>query len=239
MLSADLINLELLFEEYVERQQRPVINVAAPDLTDIVQAVQGLKGPASAEEIAEALARRLAPVQAAQAELPAVMNDIRDSLKKMNDRLIGVASRSYSGGANIPDQIDRKLGMVTTSDQATIATESTLNAILDATANVEDALHAEVEGIASGAWATVVTYTPSVATTVLGFNADVSALTDIIYRMRLTVGGVVKCSETIGASANSWIPLKTDVAAGTTITVDVFHGETLPQTFRASLSYGS
>jgi hypothetical protein len=120
-----------------------------------------------------------------------------------------------------------------------LAKEATLQSILDVLANVEDAVHAEVANIAANTWTTVVSRTPTVATTVLGFNADVSALTDVLYRQRLVVGGVVKCSETIGAAANAWIPIQTDVAAGQAIEVQVFHGEVTAQTFRATISYGS
>lgn len=144
---------------------------------------------------------------------------------------------TFPAGTNM--EIANDTGNPIPVSSATLATEVTLAQIVDALVNVENSIHAEVEGITSGTWTTVVSYTPTAATTILGFNADVSALTDMLYRMRVVVGGTIKCSETIGSTANSWIPIQSDVAANTAIEVQVFHDQVAPQTFRATISYGT
>lgn len=260
----------------------PAVTVQAPelDLSGIVQAVTELKPGATAEDIAEALAARLAPPQ--PPDLSALA-DLKSVLEKMESRLHGIGNQAFgsSGPSNIADNETRKLGVVKSiTDTVTVAgtvsvtepvsvddnggsltvdgtfwqetqpvsaaslplpsgaaTQTTLAAILAALSRT----HKVAEGSASltsiGGFQTVVAVTPSVATVITGFNADVSALTDVSYRLQLTVGGTVKVSETITANRNSWIPVRLSVAASTAIAVQVGHSEVADQTFRASINY--
>lgn len=72
----------------------PPINIPAPDLTDIVQAVTGLRQTASADDIGRAIAAALAPQDTNDAALLA----IADGLKMLEHRLQGFGKQAYGGG---------------------------------------------------------------------------------------------------------------------------------------------
>lgn len=75
----------------------PVVNVAPPDLSEVVMAVQALKGPATAQEIAEALAavlRHDPEPEPASADAGDVMAEVVDALRRLDFRLKG-------GGGNM------------------------------------------------------------------------------------------------------------------------------------------
>ncbi len=82
--------------EAVRNIPRPEVVVDIPELAQMVNAVQGLKGPATAEEIAEALARKLSPAP------PTVDNGIveaiRELVEKVDFRLKGIGGQAYGGG---------------------------------------------------------------------------------------------------------------------------------------------
>lgn len=72
----------------------PIVEVSAPDLSEVVMAVQALKGPATAEEIAEALAlvlRRETPDAPSASD---ALTQVVDALKRLDFRLKG-------GGGNM------------------------------------------------------------------------------------------------------------------------------------------
>lgn len=210
------------------------------DLSQMVQAVQGLKGPASSEEIAEALAKKLAIFQQFQTDgwggIASVMSSIHTALKKMDDRVIGLATRNFSGAANIPDRVDRQVGMVTTTDQDKIATQSTLAAILS---NLTAATSIEfgTTTIPTGVYTSVVSFTPTQDVVVGGIAGDITALLDTRYRIRLLVGGAAKFEEQISTNANSWTPLSVNVASGVTAQVQLRHSEVTDQPCAASLQW--
>lgn len=111
----------------------PIVSVAAPDLSEIVQAVTDLKGPASADEIAAALRDVLVP-RDAQTD-PAVggaLAEVAAALKKLDFRLQGVGTQAYGGGAvDLSAQTIQQLsdGITINANLAGVATETTLQSI--------------------------------------------------------------------------------------------------------------
>lgn len=81
------------------RNQQPVVHVAPPDLSEVVNAVVGIKGPASAEEIAAAIAREIRPTQDGDTATSATLNEVAEALKKLDFRLKGVGTQAFGGGA--------------------------------------------------------------------------------------------------------------------------------------------
>lgn len=75
----------------------PAINVAPPDLTDVVMAVNQLKPGVNADDIAAALARVLVPNQV-PVEIPGI-EEFLVAVKELSWRLQGVGSQAYGGGA--------------------------------------------------------------------------------------------------------------------------------------------
>lgn len=76
----------------------PRVQVAAPDLTDIVQAVTDLKGPASADEIARAVASVLSPSREPE-PVGESLAEVAEALKLLEHRMKGVGTQAYGGGA--------------------------------------------------------------------------------------------------------------------------------------------
>jgi len=74
----------------------PVVNVAEPDLTAIVQAVTQIKGPATADEIAAAVAQQITP--GGEPEMEGVLTELVAALKTLDFRLKGIGSSSTGGG---------------------------------------------------------------------------------------------------------------------------------------------
>ncbi len=81
------------------RPARPQVSVAAPDLTDIVTAVNGLKPGVDADEIAAALAEVLRPQEPVSDEAAASLSAVAKALEKLDHRLQGVGTQAYGGGA--------------------------------------------------------------------------------------------------------------------------------------------
>lgn len=75
----------------------PHITVLPPDLTDVVEAVNGLKPGATADDIARALAAVLAP-PGAPVEIPGI-TEFNAAVKELSWRLKGVGAQAYGGGA--------------------------------------------------------------------------------------------------------------------------------------------
>ena len=90
----------------------PQVHVAAPELGAIVQAVTSLNGPATAEDIAEAIARTL-HVPEPESNQPLV-DAIVTAFEKMDHRMKGmVPAFGASGPSNISSDANRLLGHVT------------------------------------------------------------------------------------------------------------------------------
>lgn len=101
---------DTLAENLPRNEQPPPL-----DLAEVVQAVQGLKGPATAEDIAEAITARLSPPAEPQSLEPLVA-EIRALTEKMDWRMQGVAFGGGSGGGGgtlaLSSDPDRQLGVV-------------------------------------------------------------------------------------------------------------------------------
>ena len=109
MMTERNLRMEMLLQDLLEtvENQKPV------DLTAVVQAVQGLNGGASAQEIAEALAKYLAPADYANNQLAVALNDIKEQLSKLPRTLREVGGgRTIVAGPNIPNDMTRQLGKV-------------------------------------------------------------------------------------------------------------------------------
>ncbi|HUP68487.1 MAG TPA: hypothetical protein VM142_01605, partial [Acidimicrobiales bacterium] len=95
--------------------------------------------------------------------------------------------------------------------------------------------------VTTGAFVTVHTVTPAVATVVTGYNCDLNATGAFNYRQRLITGTdaapTIATAEQLSTADNSWTQVALSVPAGTRIAVQVSHGEVTPQEFRASLAY--
>lgn len=90
----------------------PVVKTESIDLAEIVNAIQGLKGPATAGEIADALALRIMPSEP-QGE-SGVVAAIRDIAEKIDFRMKGaMPAFGASGPSNISSDPNRLVGRVT------------------------------------------------------------------------------------------------------------------------------
>lgn len=97
--AAILAALDQLGAAIAERTMpAPIVEVAAPDLFPIIQAVQALKGPATADEIAEAMVRAMG-VAPTQESSSAALAEVAAALKKLDFRLQGVGTQAYGGGS--------------------------------------------------------------------------------------------------------------------------------------------
>lgn len=85
--------------ENAPKPAAPVVEVPPVDLTEIVTAVQNLNGPATADEIAAAIARELRRDEPADDGVGATLAEVADALKKLDFRLQGVGTQAYGGGA--------------------------------------------------------------------------------------------------------------------------------------------
>ncbi len=77
---------------------QPVVQVDAPDLTAMVNAVQALKGPATAQEIAAALADVLVPNRDPE-PVGESLAAVAKALSRLEHRLQGVGTQAYGGGS--------------------------------------------------------------------------------------------------------------------------------------------
>lgn len=76
----------------------PVVEVPPVDLSEVVMAVQALKGPATAEDIAEALASVLRRDPEPPATTSEVMGEVVDALKRLDFRLKGGGGNMMGAG---------------------------------------------------------------------------------------------------------------------------------------------
>lgn len=116
MLAKVLIAVEALQSTFAA-MPAPVVNLEPQDFTDIVTAVQDLKGPngPTASEIAQAVRDALTGVMPAVAAQDTMMPALLAALEKLDFRMKGV-SGSGGGGSLSPDITDRAsrlLGTVT------------------------------------------------------------------------------------------------------------------------------
>lgn len=134
-----LARIELILADLArvlgERNETPIhVDVAPADLTDIVNAVNGLRQGADADDIAEAVVRALhIPESAPGADL-SVLGDLAKALETLDFRLQGVGSQAYgaSGPSNISSDPDRRIGIVSgEGNMGALATNATLIEVRD------------------------------------------------------------------------------------------------------------
>jgi hypothetical protein len=116
----------------------PMVNVAPPDLGDIVTAVTGLKPGPTADEIARAIAGVLSPV-GPPTEIPGI-TEFNAAVKELSWRLKSVGSQAYGGGAVsfAPGQIallSTAAGWAGTDTAAVTAIPASTSAVTAAAAN--------------------------------------------------------------------------------------------------------
>lgn len=103
--------------ELVAPPPAPEVHVAAPDLSEIVTAVNALKPNVGADEIAEAVARVLGPPTppaAPDTALAEVLAGLKKALETLDFRMKGPAYGA-SGPSNIASDPARQLGVVSVS----------------------------------------------------------------------------------------------------------------------------
>lgn len=156
-------------------------------------------------------------------ELEGLMRAVRDRLPAL-----GAASEATLAGLAAED----------------FATQATLASLLAEVRRrpVWRTVTAVALGVASGAWTTALTVGPVAgALTVVGYNADFRSLGNARYGMRFTLDGVgdaaVLHDEQLSTGDNSWAPVRWTVAAGSTLRVQVIHGELAAQDVRATMNY--
>lgn len=103
----------------------PVVQVSDPDLTAVVNAVNGLRPSATADEIGEAIVARLSGDERGQME--PVLAKLVKSLDTLDFRLRGLGSAGGRGGGmpgsvDITDRGGRNLGTVTIGNPSQIGT---------------------------------------------------------------------------------------------------------------------
>lgn len=81
------------------RPEVPTVNVEPPDLTDIVTAVQGIRGTSgpTADDIARAIADVLAPARTD--DDGDALRQVAEGLKMLDHRLQGMGRQAYGGGS--------------------------------------------------------------------------------------------------------------------------------------------
>jgi hypothetical protein len=82
--------------EALTQMPPPVVNVAEPDLSAIVTAVTGLKGGATADEIAEAIVGQIGGDT--RQPIEPVLEKLIEALKQLDFRLKGIAGTGGGGG---------------------------------------------------------------------------------------------------------------------------------------------
>lgn len=121
----------------------PVLEVPPPDLSELVTAVTQLKGPATAEEIAEALAAVLRRDPNPPADTADVMAEMVAALKKMDFRLKGGGGNMIgTGGGSVefsPKGLTQLSGALT-------ATTTVTPVVATVTASGDTTLHTPTAG---------------------------------------------------------------------------------------------
>lgn len=101
----------------------PVVNVSEPDLSAVVNAVNGLRPGATAEEIGEAIVARLGGDN--RPEIEPVLAKLVKSLDTLDFRLKGLGSggggTAFSGSLDVSDRAERQLGRVNLTGTAITA----------------------------------------------------------------------------------------------------------------------
>lgn len=143
---ARLASIESLLNQLVDAMTTlpaPQVHVEPVDLGDLTRAVQAvteLRPGATAEDIAEALAARLAPQ--APPDL-SVLGQLKETLERLDFRMKGLNSPAFgsSGPSNISDNATREVGRVTVkANETDFATQTTLAAIQTIQSAVRTAL---------------------------------------------------------------------------------------------------
>lgn len=83
-------------QDALNHMPAPVVNVAEPDLTAIVNAVTALQGPATPEEIARAIREEIAPGPTPQ--IDETLEKLTETLERLDFRMKGLSSGGGGGG---------------------------------------------------------------------------------------------------------------------------------------------
>ncbi len=174
----------------------PVVNVAEPDLTAIVQAVTQLKGPATADEIAAAVVSQITP--GGEPGMESVLGEVVAALKKLDFRMQGggLGSNSgagvFAGSVDISDRDDRRLGRVSIGDPVKLAPGT---AFLGYTGSYEDDASKQGRYRFAGGRATTSVVTPNASITLSNpagsgvdlilnrYQVEVDAAADVVLVM--------------------------------------------------------
>lgn len=186
-------------------------------------------------------------------ELEGLMRAVRDRLPALGAAseatLAGLAAEDFASQttlAAVRARADLLASEATLAGLAAedFATQATLASLLAEVRRrpVWRTVTAVALGVASGAWTTALTVGPVAgALTVVGYNADLRSLGNARYGMRFTLNGVgdaaVLHDEQLSTGDNSWAPVRWTVAAGSTLRVQVIHGELGAQDVRATMNY--
>lgn len=98
----------------------PVVHVAEPDLSAIVQAVTQLNGPVSAQDIARAVREEIAPAPSPTIE--PVLGQLTEALERLDFRMKGITSGGSGGASNITSDPLRVLGKVDDDESQALLT---------------------------------------------------------------------------------------------------------------------
>lgn len=111
----------------------PVVNVDSADLSEIVTAVNGLKGPQfDPEDLAQAIKNALAPTlkpRGSEANLEPALSKITEALEKLDFRMKG---QGFGGGA-----VTLAPGTQLTANITGFSTETTLDAVKSLTQDIK------------------------------------------------------------------------------------------------------
>ncbi len=91
-----LLSALLDLRSALDAMPTPVVHVDQPDLSAIVTAVNGIKGPADAEQIAKAIKAELLPGE--RPHVDTVLEELTEALKRLDFRLKGIGSGGGGGG---------------------------------------------------------------------------------------------------------------------------------------------
>lgn len=107
----------------------PQVTVDAPDLAEIVNAVNGLRPSATADEIGEAIVARLSGDE--RGNIEPVLIKLTKALETLDFRLKGIGNVGGGGGSapgstDVSDRSERQLGRVTATVQNSLTLSRTL-----------------------------------------------------------------------------------------------------------------
>lgn len=234
--SADLVHqLDQLQGAIQEMRARALQELPTPEVTVTAPEIRGLD---------EALA---------------AFSEMRDQLAKLPSDLKGALNVRVTGGGGIAASsriLDKASQTINPATEETLAQVEghvdTLEAKLDTLITHVDGLEAALARLVPkpamvehasalitpvGGFQTILTFVPAQDVVVTSVQADGVGLTNFIFELRVQLDGVIKYQESIGIDKNAFTPLAFNVDNGSTVLIEVDHGEVTDRTFRASLAW--